>query len=75
MRTLSGAKRYQQLAVILIKRGSPIAIFGARSACAASTRIRNSACAQYSQEAAVTNKRKAPNNYSPTKEHLIPNIK
>jgi hypothetical protein len=60
---------------MLIKHGSAIAIFGARSACAASTRIRNSAYAPYSQEATVTNNRKAPNNYSPTKEHLIPNIK
>jgi hypothetical protein len=76
MGPLSGATQYQQLAVVLVKHGSPIAIFGARSACAASTCIRNSACAPYSQEVTVTNNRKAtPNIYSPTKEHLMPNIK
>jgi hypothetical protein len=77
MGLVCGATQYLQLAVVLVKHGSPIAIFGARSASGfGSICIRNPACAPYSQEVTVTNNRNAtPNIYSPIKEQLIPNIK
>ena len=60
---MCGATQYQQLAIVLVKHGSSIGIFGARSASGiGSICFRDLACGACSHEVTVTNDRKATPN-------------